>query len=442
MSLRARLAAFVAAAVAVTVGLVTFAAYRSAENEAMASIDRFLKVRAPLAAVIDVAGRLDPEAMPRGEAGQVVGEDVIAQVILPDGSVVSLGSGTVVLPVVPRDLAVKDGSAPEWLRTEAIDGTNYRLLTRRAARGSALQVARDLTETEAFLAALRNRLLLIGVFGALLAGVGGWALAGRAIRPVQTLTGAAEHVAATGALDAAIPVESDDEVGRLAAAFNEMLARLETARAAQQRLVADASHELRTPLTSVRTNVELLARGGVPESDREAMLADLAAEVQELGSLVAELVDLATVGRDEEEVGRVDLGEVVSEVLERARRRATQEIRVSGQPVELEGRRAAVTRAIGNLVDNAVKWSPPDGVIEVSFDAATLMVRDRGPGFEPDDLPFVFKRFYRSAAARSMPGSGLGLAIVAAVAEQHGWQVVARNRAGGGAEVGIVFGES
>jgi two-component system sensor histidine kinase MprB len=443
MTLRARIAVFVAAAVGLTVGGVALASYRSTRDETLAEIDRFLEARAPLTPLVE-----DPEDVEHlpgsgpgggrgsGRSGVIVADDVAAQIVFVTGRVTVLGSEDVVIPVTPLDVAVATGMAPEFVRTVAIDGVDFRLLTRRLGPSSALQVARDLTETEAILAGLRNRLVLIGLAGALLAGLAGWLLAGRAVRPVRALTAAAEHVAATGSLDSAIPVTRTDETGRLAAAFNEMLYRLETSRVAQQRLVADASHELRTPLTSLRTNIELLASGKVPETERAAVIADLQSEVVELGGLVGELVDLATVGRAEEEPVVADLAGLVTDVVDRAGRRSGIAFECRLEPVALAMRTGAVTRAISNLVDNALKWSPPQGIVTVTLDAAGLSVGDRGPGIPPDDLPFVFQRFYRAATARSLPGSGLGLAIVAAVAEDHGWTPFARNRDGGGAEVG------
>lgn len=445
MTLRARLAVFMAVAVGFAVALVAVAAYRSTRDETMGEIDRFLLGRTPITELIEAPdhepGSGQGSGTGRGRAtGSVISDDVVAQVLLGDGTIRALGSSEVALPVGDQDLTVATSiAAAPVLRTITIDGVDYRMLTRRLGPGSALQLARDLTETESILTGLRNRLVFVGAFGALLAGLAGWLLAGRAMRPVRDLTAAAERVATTGALDAAIPVARSDEVGRLAGAFNEMLARLETSRLAQQRLVADASHELRTPLTSLRTNIELLARGSVPEGEREAMLADLKEEVAALGTLVAELVDLATVGRDEEPRVATDLAALVSEVVDRAGRRSSQRFVIALDPRVSEVRPGAVARAVSNLVDNAVKWSPANGEIAVTLDATGIRVADRGPGIPPEDLPFVFQRFYRAPTARSMPGSGLGLAIVAAVAEDHGWTPYARNREGGGAEVGMRF---
>ncbi len=236
-------------------------------------------------------------------------------------------------------------------------------------------------------------------------------------------------------------MERGDEIGRLAEAFNAMLERLEDARSSQQRLVADASHELRTPLTSLRTNIELLARGDVPEGDASAMLEDLKSEIFELGAMVSELVDLATIGREDEQAAEVDLRELTAHAVDRARRRSSGiEIRTDLETVRREVKAAAVDRAIANILDNAIKWTPRGGTIEVALDDEGLRVRDSGAGFEADDLPRVFERFYRASSARSHPGSGLGLSIVAAVAADHGWTPFARNAAGGGGEVGIEFG--
>jgi two-component system sensor histidine kinase MprB len=445
MTLRARLSVFVAVAVGLAVAVVALAAYRSTRDESLAEIDRFLRGRAPLAVLVESppGAHLPGSARGSGSGGNasgVVGDDVAAQILFVDGTVAVLGSGDLVLPVTAQDLAVVAGGIGDVMRTTSVDGVPYRMLTRRLGPTAALQVARDLTETAAILQGLRNRLLLIGLTGALLAGITGWFLAGRAVRPVRELTAAAEVVATTGALDAAIPVQRSDEIGRLATAFNEMLARLETSRVAQQRLVTDASHELRTPLTSLRTNIELLARGTVPEAERAEMLSDLTAEVVELGALVGELVDLATIGRAEEERVATDLGAIVADAVSRAGRRASQSIETASVSLVAPVRPGAVGRAVSNLLDNAVKWSPSDGVITVTLDAGGITVADRGPGIDDDDLPFVFQRFYRSTAARALPGSGLGLAIVAAVADDHGWAPFARNRRGGGAEVGVRFG--
>jgi two-component system sensor histidine kinase MprB len=226
-----------------------------------------------------------------------------------------------------------------------------------------------------------------------------------------------------------------DELGRLAASFNAMLAELERAVGAQRQLVMDASHELRTPLTSLRTNIEVLSRSnGLRQRDRQRLLDDVNSQLEELGVLVGNLVDLA---RDEEpgdveEELRLDV--LVSEAVERSQRNARDRSFVTRiEPCIVRGSRERLVSAIGNLLDNAAKWSPQGGEIEVSLGGGELTVRDHGPGIDPRDAPHVFDRFYRATSARGMPGSGLGLAIVRQVAELHGGSVAAEPAPDGGA---------
>jgi two-component system sensor histidine kinase MprB len=313
------------------------------------------------------------------------------------------------------------------------------MLTRRVAPRAAMQVARDLSETDAILARLRTELMLLGLGGVVIAAGAGWWVARRSMRPVGDLTLAAERVAATHDLTASIPVDRDDEIGRLAASFNAMLAALEEARAGQQRLVADASHELRTPLTSLRTNIELVARGAIPEGELSGVLDDAKTELIELTNIVDELVDLATVGRHDEPKQRSDLAEIVHRVVERAQRRSGATITTSLEPTQIEMRVDGMTRAVSNLVDNALKWGGENGPVEIELQGRRLTVRDHGPGIDPGDRPRVFDRFYRASSARTKPGSGLGLSIVAAVVEDHGGTVFAGAPEGGGAEVGFTL---
>ena len=248
-------------------------------------------------------------------------------------------------------------------------------------------------------------------------------------------------MAATRDLSRRIDVTGTDEVARLAGRFNEMLGALEASRRAQRQLVADASHELRTPLTSLRTNIEVLARSdGMPAADRESLLRDLVSQLEDLTVLVGDLVDLA---REEEQGGvalsaaagaeEVRLDAVVEQAVERARRHAPLlSFEADLEPVVVRGVPERLDRAVANMLDNAIKWSPAGKVVEVSVRESEVTVRDHGPGIDPADLPFVFDRFYRAPAARGVPGSGLGLAIVRQVAEAHGGTVTASRADGGG----------
>jgi len=254
------------------------------------------------------------------------------------------------------------------------------------------------------------------------------------------LTDAAEEVATTGRFDVAVPAAGKDEPGRLARSFATMLAALSQSRDQQQQLVQDAGHELRTPLTSLRTNVETLQRyPNLPEETRESILADLESETRELGSLVDELVQLATDTWDDEPEENISIDQIVERVAERTRRRTGRVVEVDAQPFELLGRPRELTRAIGNLVDNAAKFSEAPGAVEVTVRNGSVQVRDHGPGVALTDQPHVFDRFYRSADARSKAGSGLGLAIVDQIARNHGGAVRVENAEDGGAIFTLTF---
>jgi two-component system sensor histidine kinase MprB len=268
------------------------------------------------------------------------------------------------------------------------------------------------------------------------------------------LTATAEQVTETGDLRHRIATDpagaADDEPARLAAAFNAMLAALAGSRDAQRQLVADASHELRTPLTAIRANVELLGHApDLPRPEREAMLASARSQLEDLTVLVGDLVDLArpdgaggACGDDEPEDIRLD--QLVLAAVERARRHAPPgtAFTVAVEPTIVRGTRARLARAVGNMLDNAVKWSPPGGAVEVETHEGTVIVRDHGPGIADADLPHVFDRFYRAPAARGLPGSGLGLAIVRHVADAHGGTVRAERADGGGTLVRLALPES
>jgi len=322
-------------------------------------------------------------------------------------------------------------------------GRHLRVYTSRTEEGDVLQVARSLDEVDGTLATLRIGLGVIVLLG-IGAALGLARLATRAaVRPVTELTDAAEHVARTRDLTRRIEREGDDELSRLAGAFNTMLEALDASQRAQRRLVADASHELRTPLTSLRTNLEVLGRGGLGATDHARLRADVIAQLEELTLLVADLVDLA---REEEPVAEREalrLDELVAAAVERAARHAP-DVRFATdlEPCVVDGVRSRLDRAVANLLDNAAKYGAPGGTVEVTLRDGELIVRDHGPGIADEDLPFVFDRFYRAPAARGRPGSGLGLAIVRQAAEAHGGSVHADRAPGGGAVLRMALSPS
>ena len=318
------------------------------------------------------------------------------------------------------------------------DGAHLRVFTTQIARGQAVQVARPLEEVDHTLSRLAVIFAVVSLGGIALAGVLGWFVSRAAVAPVERLRRAAEEVATTRDLSRRIEATGNDELAALAGSFNQMLNALESSLNAQRQLVADASHELRTPLASMRTNIEVLTHSDlIDEDERRALLADVVSQLEELTELVGDLVDLARESEPETEpptAVRLDL--LVAGAVERARSHsATAVFELEASPTTVRAVEGRVERAVSNLLDNAVKWSPPGGRIEVRVSGGELAVRDHGPGIADPDLPHVFDRFYRSAMARGLPGSGLGLAIVRQVAETSGGTVVAENAVGGGARL-------
>jgi two-component system, OmpR family, sensor histidine kinase MprB len=347
------------------------------------------------------------------------------------------------VPLVVLDGSVASGVAPPYFRDVTYHGVAMRLYTMRMSSSSdgLVRSARPLTEANATISRVRWLLVGLTLGGALLAALLGRVSAAAVLRPVRTLAGAVREVSSTRDLKRRIDVNGRDELASLAADFNAMMAALETSQQVQQQLIADASHELRTPLTAHRANVELLARSDLPAERRPHVLNAAVRGIEELSTLVGDLILAARNGRSVDARTPVTLDELVAEAVERARNRAPGlrfECRI--EPYSLSGAAARLERAIDNVLDNAVKWSPPGATIEVGLSGGALTVRDHGAGIDEADLPHVFDRFYRSAAARGLPGSGLGLAIVRQTIDDHGGAVTIANADGGGAVVTIRFG--
>jgi two-component system sensor histidine kinase MprB len=454
LSFRRRLVLATAAAVAVAVALASFAAFLLVRSELRGQIDTELQrfaggvfvirtdvVRqggptgaAPLpppTAVNGKAAKGFKVALPRDPLGASEG---YAQFVTARGRVISPQQPGARLPVEQRTLEVARGKRGPFFSEADVNGVHARIYTRRAGPGRAVQTARSLEGVDESLQRLGLVLGLVGVAGIGLAAGLALVVSRAATRPVKRLTEAAEHVASTRDLSRRIAVDSEDELGRLAASFNTMLQALEHSVGAQRQLVADASHELRTPLTSLRTNIEVLESQTLDPPERRRLLGDAVAQLEELTELVGDLVDLAREEAQPVEAEYVRLDLLVAEAVERSRRHAPgRRFEVSVEPCLVLGSPRRLQRGIANLLDNAGKWSPPDRAIEVVLDAGELSVRDHGPGFAEADLEHVFDRFYRSPGARGMRGSGLGLAIARQVAESHGGTVAASNAEGGGA---------
>ncbi|MCC7077297.1 MAG: HAMP domain-containing histidine kinase [Acidimicrobiia bacterium] len=432
MSFRTRVTLLVALAVAVSVTLVALVAWLAARNELVDQIDASLASR--------VEG--DPGGWPghQPHGGPIFGADETAQIIDSDGDVVR-PRATPLLPVDDADIALAAGADPGTARTRTveIDGEPYRVLTAALSDGFAVQIATPLSDTYAFLRRLGVTLVVIAVVGVLGACVLGFAVAWRSITPVVGLRTAAEHVAVTQDLSATIDIDRNDEIGRLASAFNAMLGALDESRTQQRQLVEDASHELRTPLTALRMNIDMLARGkALNDADQAEILVDVRDELEELTVLVGELVDLATdptTAEEQKEDVRLDV--ISARAARRAARRTGIAIVVDAVPTTVFGSSASLERAVANLVDNACKFSPVGGQVVLTVGDGRVAVADEGEGIPAADLPHIFDRFFRSEQARSVPGSGLGLSIVRQIVEGHDGCVFAENAPSGGAVVGF-----
>ncbi|NJC68607.1 HAMP domain-containing histidine kinase [Planosporangium thailandense] len=453
LSLRARLSGIAAMAVAIAVLAVGALAWLAVRAELDRQLDA--EITADANVIAAAPGQWPPAATPtiptqRGSEGQDSDDFRARRVIGPRWQIIDRAGAPAkavlpVLPVTPAARAVAAGRRGAAREEVTVGPLTYRMVTLPAQGGGAVQVAVARDPTDRTLGAL-GLLLAIGC----VAGVAGAALLGRTVAraglaPVERLTDAVEHVAATQNLQAAIPVSGKDEIARLARSVNAMLAALESSRAAQRALVEDAGHELRTPLTSLRTNIELLIRAEdagagrlLPAEDRARLLQDLEVQVVELTQLTNELVELARQDASPEPAEEVDLAHVVEAAVQRARLRAPAvTFETALRRAVVSGRPQALERMVLNLLDNAAKWSPPQATVEVAVSteagSVLLTVADAGPGIDDDDLPRIFERFYRATAARSMPGSGLGLAIVAQTVAQHDGTVTAGRAAAGGA---------
>jgi two-component system, OmpR family, sensor histidine kinase MprB len=337
---------------------------------------------------------------------------------------VAVGQPTLFGPLDNRDVAVADGTQPPYFANAREGGQPFRVYT-AAMPGRLRGLVRTSRAANADNGARRNAaLLLAGLTAAAgaLTYIVARLSAGRILRPIGRLTAAAEHITATRDLTARLGATgTNDEVGRLGASFDTMLAALHDSVSAQRQLVADASHELRTPLTSLTTNLDLLEDGaGLADPQAPGLVRAAREQAGELDQLVTDLLDLARYGESTPHRETVRLDLLTSEAVHRVQQRTPHAaIDADLHPCLVHVDPAGVDHAICNLIDNAIKWNSPDGVVQVVVADGRVSVTDQGPGIPAEDLPHIFERFYRAPPARGMPGAGLGLAIVARVAKAN-----------------------
>ena len=458
MTLRTRLALATGLAVALAVAVAAVVVYFAVRGELRGEIDDSLRERAAVTTdVLQVRGGFErpgrferhppmsgrpPAPPPDVRPPPFGGATGVTQVVQADGTISrGLPGDEGRLPVDGAVRAVASGDREAFLRDEDVEGSHLRVLVAPAAPGLALQVARPLDEVDGVLRRLLRILAAVVAAGAGLGVALGAVVSQSSLAPVRRFTERTEALTNDPDTSHRLEVRGQDELARLARSFNATLDALERSIEQQRNLVADASHELRTPIASVRTNVQVLARAGaLPPEERAALLRETEDQLEELTALVGDVVDLARGADRDEPREDVRLDDLVRTLVERARATAGEvRIETSLERSTVHGMPTAIARAASNLLDNAVKWSPPGSVVSVSVTEGQVRVRDQGPGINPVDLPYVFDRFYRADAARDMPGSGLGLAIVRQIAESHGGTVHARNARGGGALLTLAF---
>ncbi len=437
MTFRLRVTLLTATAVAVAAIAAGAVMYVMVQQQIQRAFDDSLRTTANTARVD--GPRPDDRFGRRGGGAVLLSgrADIFAQIVDTSGKVVGSDTEDGQQPelITSEVLAVANGrSADAWADVTTSTG-HWRVYAVPFTPGHALQVARPLDEIDAALAGTRFALIGLAVSAALLAAFLGALIGQAALAPIRRLSTTVQEVTRTRDLSRRVAMTGTDEMARLAASFDGMLTALEISLRQQRQLVADASHELRTPLTSLRTNLELLARGQPTDPrERQQVLLELVSQMERLSTLVGDLIDLA---RDEEAtlpIEDVRLDEVVADAITDVRGRYPR-VRFDAvlEGTTVRGIRPRLLRAVTNLLDNAGKWSPTGGVVEVTVSGAEVSVRDHGPGVAPEDAPRVFDRFWRAPNARSLPGSGLGLSIVKDVAESHGGSVTLEQANGGGA---------
>jgi two-component system sensor histidine kinase MprB len=446
MSLALRVAVLTTTAVAMTLSVVSIVAFVTVRAEFESSLDESMIRRANAA----VGSGIDADlfSSPSTAALAFIG---IRPFFVRSGELLGpYGTAETDYSKLKgyRELEVSYGEREHSVRTVSLQGVPHRVVAVPAGRGAALVLVQSMESNRDALDRLQLILILASTAGVVLAGIAGWGVATNGLRPVRRLTEATERVARTTDLTP-IEVTGRDELARLTTSFNAMLQALDASQERQRQLVADAGHELRTPLTSLRTNIELIGQAAdnadrhLSEEQRLEIMGDVRAQLEELTTLVGDLVELARdepMSRDPEPL---DFADVVRQAADRVRLR-TQEVvlDVDLSPWMVMGEPQLLERAVTNLLDNAAKWSPPNGEIRVRLRNGVLTVSDDGVGINAEDLPHIFNRFYRSSEARTLPGSGLGLSIVKRAAERHGGTVDVESPPGGGTTFTFVLPEA
>jgi two-component system, OmpR family, sensor histidine kinase MprB len=449
MSLRRRItgaAALAVAAVAMTLGVT---GYLSTRSQLIGEVQQQLRGRvSPLLKPHASGANGSPGSRPAQGPGAprpplLGGAPGYFQFVYPNGRVVAADGGKPQLPVDGHVLRISKTARGSFFVMAWIHGHHVEVYTAGDPHDHyAIEVALPLTSVDSVLHGLLLTYSLLVGGGVLLAGLVGAGIARAALAPIKRFSKETEEV--TSALDRRRRLEEKgaEELRGLAMSFNHTLDALERSIQAQRHLILDASHELRTPLAALRSNIQIfLEAHQLPEEERSGLQGAIVAELDELTQLIADVVQLARTSAPSDHTEPLELDVIVRDAVDRARRRAPElTFTLELEPTVIVNAPDRVSRAVTNVIDNARKWSPPNGLIEIALRDGLLHVRDHGPGFKEEDIQSVFDRFYRADEARRMPGSGLGLAIVRQAAEAHGGYAVAANAPDGGAIMRVSFG--
>lgn len=458
MPLRSRLAVWygtLTGVVLLLVGLLTYAEHTRAHYDDMDRTLLYAALHARTGLQQQGAGRSLTSPAPPDVAlryyarGRVTAETPAARAAPPLNPRAILGQQST------RPFDPVAGLAPPIMAAPAGTGRFTTVRDPRGARwrvyvlpdaGGLLVALTSLQRVDAAVAGLRELVILSTIAGLAFTLAAGWLLAGRVLRPVALLTATAERIARSRSFRQRVPAGgTQDEMGRMAVTFNQMLAGLEEAYAMQQRFVADASHELRAPLTAIQANLELLERHrALPPEEREVAVREASREAHRLTALVNDLLSLARadagVALDRR---RVELDGVVLQTVATARHLASERrLEVESlEPVTVLGDEERLRQLVLIVLDNALKYTSAGGTVAVAVrrdgEKAAIVVRDTGIGIDANDLPHVFERFYRADVGRSRDagGTGLGLSIARWIAEQHGGRIAIESRPNQGTTV-------
>jgi two-component system sensor histidine kinase MprB len=386
-----------------------------------------------------------PSQLPPLPKNMTQGAAPYAQLIHSDGSLIRPQGDARPLQVTRADLAVAQGRRGDLQIDREVHGDRVRVLTVAVPGLGAAQLGRSLASVDSALASLRLVLAVLVLAGLALAVGAGRLFSRSVLAPLGDLMQTTAHIQSTGDLSLRVDESRTDEAGLLASSFNAMLEQIQSARdalsqstSAQRQLVADASHELRTPVAGLRTNIEVLLTDDAGNPDREALMADVIEQIDELSAIVSDLIELARGDQEASEDIECDLADITREALARARLHAPG-LRYESDVVSwpMVGSPERLGRAVNNVIDNAAKFSPRGATVLVTLRAGVLIVRDEGPGVPRHEIPHIFDRFFRGRSTSNLHGSGLGLAIVKQVVETHGGTVSARAADGGGLEVAL-----